>query len=101
LSALASDDLRFGLERYEGVAGGALSDAFALAVDTVLERLSRFPESGSPQFADRLNVPNLRGARLARFDRWIVYHFNMLDHILVARILESNLDITAEFFITE
>lgn len=73
---------------YARQGGLALGEAFLAEVEATLERIARHPGIGSQRHATL--VPGLpaplRWLPLHRFDRFLVYYFEVPDHVEVVRI---------------
>lgn len=94
LSAVADlRDARAGYGRIEA----SLADAFALAMEQVIERLELFPRSGTPVEG----FDDLRRFRVRRFPYGVFYRFSDPDEVRVLRVLHDRRDRSAELSPTE
>ncbi|OYO25130.1 hypothetical protein CGZ93_01345 [Enemella dayhoffiae] len=87
LSPEAVADLHDAHDRYRQIAAD-LADAFAEAVEGVIERLTLFPHSGTPVegFGD------LRRARLTRFPYGVFYRLTDRGEVRILRVLHDRQD---------
>lgn len=67
---------------------------FADAIQVVYRQIADTPKLGSPGYAHRLNIPDLRTRKLARFP-YLVFYLEHEDRIDVVRILHNARDIPA------
>lgn len=61
-------------------------------LEKALEQLSRYPESGSPRYAQELNLPGLRHWPLPGYP-YLVFYTEGEGHLDVWRVLHSERDI--------
>jgi toxin ParE1/3/4 len=80
-------------EYYDREAGETLGNRFIQQCDAGLERLSRFPESGT---LVRYKHPKLEGCRfilVPEFDNILIFYKALRDHIEIIRILHGARDL--------
>lgn len=61
-------------------------------LEKAFEHLSRFPESGSPRYAQELNLPGLRHWPVPDYP-YLVFYVVGADHVDVWRVLHAERDI--------
>ena len=76
----------------EGAQAAAL--AFIDALEKAYSHIGRHPATGSPRYAQELNLPSLRHWPLTRHP-YLVFYVEHTDHIDVWRVLHSRRDIPA------
>jgi len=74
----------------EDAQGAALG--FIDALEAAYAHISRQPGSGSPRYAQELDIPGLRSWPLTRYPH-LVFYMERSDHIDVWRVLHGKLDI--------
>jgi toxin ParE1/3/4 len=92
--ALASRDVEEAVDHYlsEGSAQAAMG--FIDAVERAFAHIGRHPGSGSPRYAQLLDLPDLRFWGLKRYP-YLVFYVERHDHIDVWRVLHGQRDIPA------
>jgi toxin ParE1/3/4 len=89
---LAQQDITQAFDYYLGAAGPATAVDFVNEIDVCVQRIERFPEAGSPRYADLLNIEGLRFAVVTRFP-YLVFYFERPDYVDIVRVLHQHQDI--------
>lgn len=76
----------------EGAADAALG--FIDALEQAYDHIGRHPATGSPRYAQELNLPGLRSWPLKRYPH-LVFYVERGDHVDVWRVLHGQKDIPA------
>lgn len=92
--AVASRDVAEAIEHYSNEAGDRVALRFIDAVEQAYEHIGRQPVSGSPRYAQELNIPGLRVWPLAGFP-YLVFYVDRRDHVDIWRVLHGRRDIPA------
>ena len=92
--ALASRDVDQAIERYLDEGGGRVGLGFINALEKAYRHIARHPASGSPRYAQELDLPGLRVWPLKRYPH-LVFYVERDDHIDVWRVLHSQHDLPA------
>jgi toxin ParE1/3/4 len=96
LRTSAENDIDDALDHYAAEAGQAVALRFATAVEAAVAAIAAYPSAGSPRYAHRLEIPELRCQSLRGFPYMIFYV--ELDHSIEAwRVLHGARDIPASF----
>ena len=82
----------------EGAQAAAL--AFIDALEKAYSHIGRHPATGSPRYAQELNLPNLRHWPLTRHP-YLVFYVEHTNHIDVWRVLHSRRDIPAWMHVSD
>ena len=90
--ALARQDVDDAIDYYAGEAGEDIALRFVDALRDAYRVISSRPASGSPRFAQQLELPGLRSRKLRRFP-YLVFYIERPDHIDVWRVLHAQRDI--------
>ena len=69
---------------------------FVREMDACMQRIERFPEAGSPRYADLLDVEGLRFSIIERFP-YLVFYFERPDCLDIVRVLHQHQDIPGIF----
>lgn len=90
----ANRDVDEAIDHYlsEGAEQAALG--FIDALERGYAHIGRHPATGSPRYAQELNLPGLRFWRLTRYP-YLVFYVERTDHVDVWRVLHAQLDIPA------
>jgi len=89
---LAQGDIAAAFEHYLIAAGADTAVDFVHEIDACMQRIERFPEAGSPRYADMLDAEGLRFAVVARFP-YMVFYFERPDFVDIVRVLHQHQDI--------
>jgi toxin ParE1/3/4 len=91
---LAHRDVEDAVAHYlsEGALAAALG--FIDALEQAYSRIGRHPATGSPRYAHKLNLSDLRCSPLTRYP-YLVFYVEHSDHIDVWRVLHGRRDIPA------
>jgi toxin ParE1/3/4 len=92
--AVARRDVEAITAHHLTVAGGAVAERFADALDHALRKIGRYPGAGSPRYAHELGLPGVRAWRLARFP-YLVFYREGADEIEIWRVLHGRRDLAA------
>ncbi len=87
-------DVEAAVRRYAENAGAPTADAFLDALDGATAHMVRHPSTGSPRWAQALNVDGLRSWKLGRFAH-LVFYVEREDRVEVWRVLDGARDIPA------
>jgi toxin ParE1/3/4 len=90
----AGQDIDEAALHYAHEGGYALGAGFYDEVEAVLNFISANPKSGSPRYANLLDVPGLCVWRLKRFP-YSIFYFEHDTHLDVVRVLHQSTDIPA------
>ena len=89
---LANRDVDHALNHYLDAGGERVGLGFIDALERAYRHIARHPASGSPRYAQELDVPGLRAWPLKR-DPHLVFSVERDDHIDVWRVLHSQRDL--------
>ena len=92
--ALASRDVDQAIGRYLDEGGERVGLGFIDALEKAYRHIARHPASGSPRYAQELDLPGLRVWPLKRYPH-LVFYVERDDHIDVWRVLHSQRDLPA------
>ena len=92
--ALASRDVDQAIEHYLDEGGERVGLGFIDALEKAYRYIARHPASGSPRYAQELDLPGLRVWPLKRYPH-LVFYVERDDHIDVWRVLHSQRDLPA------
>lgn len=92
--ALASRDVDQAIEHYLDEGGERVGLGFIDALEKAYRHIARHPASGSPRYAQELDLPGLRVWPLKRYPH-LVFYVERDDHIDVWRVLHSQRDLPA------
>ena len=92
--ALASRDVDQAIEHYLDEGGERVGLGFIDALERAYRHIARHPASGSPRYAQELDLPGLRVWPLKRYPH-LVFYVERNDHIDVWRVLHSQRDLPA------
>lgn len=92
--ALASRDVDQAIEHYLDEGGERVGLGFIDALERAYRHIARRPASGSPRYAQELDLPGLRVWPLKRYPH-LVFYVERNDHIDVWRVLHSQRDLPA------
>ena len=92
--ALASRDVDQAIERHLDEGGERVGLGFIDALEKAYRHIARHPASGSPRYAQELDLPGLRVWPLKRYPH-LVFYVERDDHIDVWRVLHSQRDLPA------
>lgn len=88
----ARHDIDQAIDLYLERAAYDAASRFVDELEKALEHLSRYPESGSPRYAQELNLPGLRYWPVPDFP-YLVFYVPGEDHLDVWRVLHADRDI--------
>jgi toxin ParE1/3/4 len=80
------------IAHYLGEGGERVALSFIEAVERAYAHVGRQPASGSPRYAQELNLPGLRAWPLDRFP-YLVFYVERQDHVDLWRVLHGRRDI--------
>lgn len=92
LRRAASPDIDEALEFYVGRDASDAARRWVDELETAFEHLSRHPESGSPRYAEELDLPGLRNWPVPGHP-YLVFYVEHRDHLDVWRVLHVERDI--------
>lgn len=90
--ALANRDIDQALDHYLDEGGERVGLGFIDALEKAYRHIARHPASGSPRYAQELDLPGLRAWPLKRYP-YLVFYVERDDHIDVWRVLHSQRDL--------
>jgi toxin ParE1/3/4 len=91
---LAERDTQDAITRYIDEGGADLALRFIDALEAAYRHIAANPASGSPRYAQELDLPELRFWAVKRFP-YLIFYVEHEDHIDVWRILHGQRDIPA------
>ena len=91
---LANRDVDQAINHYLDEGGERVGLGFIDALEKAYRHIARHPASGSPRYAQELDVPGLRAWLLKRHP-YLVFYVERDDHIDVWRVLHSQRDLPA------
>ncbi len=91
---LAQQDIVTAFDHYLAEAGVPVAADFVRAIDDCMQCIERFPEAGSPRYAELLDVEGLRFAVVERFP-YLMFYLEQADYVDVVRVLHQRQDIPA------
>lgn len=91
---LANRDVEEAITYYLGEGGEPAALGFIDAVEQAFAHIGRHPGTGSPRYAQLLDLPDLRFWALKRYPH-LVFYVERVDHIDVWRVLHGQRDIPA------
>lgn len=91
---LANRDVDEAIAHYLNEGGERVALRFVDAVERAYTHIGRQAASGSPRYAQELNIPGLRFWPLGRFP-YLVFYVERQDHVDVWRVLHGRRDIPA------
>lgn len=94
LREVAESDIEQAFSYYLREAGSGVAIAFIAALDAVWAQLESHPASGSPRYAEQLDLPGLRASLTERFP-YVALYVERDDYIDVLRLLHQQQDIPA------
>ncbi len=92
--ALANRDIDQAINHYLDEGGERVGLGFIDALEKAYRHIARHPASGSPRYAQELDLPGLRVWPLKRYPH-LVFYVERDDHIDVWRVLHSQRDLPA------
>ena len=92
--ALANRDVDQAIDHYLDEGGERVGLGFIDALEKAYRHIARHPASGSPRYAQELDLPGLRAWPLKRHP-YLVFYVERDDHIDVWRVLHSQRDLPA------
>ena len=92
--ALANRDVDQAIDHYLDEGGERAGLGFIDALEKAYRHVARHPASGSPRYAQELDLPGLRVWLLKRYP-YLVFYVERDDHIDVWRVLHSQRDLPA------
>ena len=90
--ALARQDVEEAIDYYAREAGPDVALRFIDAISEAYRQISARPATGSPRYANELDLPELRSRKLGRFP-YVIFYLERDDHIDVWRLLHAQRDI--------
>jgi toxin ParE1/3/4 len=94
--ALAQDDIGHAFDHYLSVASATVASQFVLETDACVQRIERFPSSGSLRYAELLDIESLRFLVVERFP-YLLFYFEREDHGDIVRMLHQHQDVPTIF----
>lgn len=94
LRARADLDLTDAVDHYLAETGAEVALALIAAIEQACGHLAMHPASGSPRYAQELDLPGLRAWRVRRHP-YLIFYLAQDDYVDVWRILHSARDIPA------
>ena len=94
LREVAERDIEQAFSYYLKEAGPGLAVEFIAALDAMWAQLESHPASGSPRYAEQLDLPGLRASLTERFP-YVALYVERNNHIDVLRVLHQQQDIPA------
>ncbi len=91
---LANRDVDQAIDHYLDEGGERVGLGFIDALERAYRHIARHPASGSPRYAQELDLPGLRVWPLKRYPH-LVFYVERDDHIDVWRVLHSQRDLPA------
>ena len=91
---LANRDVDQAIDHYLDEGGERVGLGFIDALERAYRHIARHPASGSPRYAQDLDLPGLRVWPLKRYPH-LVFYVERDDHIDVWRVLHSQRDLPA------
>ena len=92
--ALANRDVDQAIDHYLDEGGERVGLGFIEALEKAYRHIARHPASGSPRYAQELDLPGLRAWPLKRYP-YLVFYVERDDHVDVWRVLHSQRDLPA------
>ncbi len=89
---LANRDIDAAINYYLDEDGERAGLGFIDALERAYRHIARYPASGSPRYAQELDLPGLRSWPLKRYSH-LVFYVERDDHIDVWRVLHSQRDL--------
>lgn len=93
---LARDDVETAVDHYHAEGGLALARRFIDALEVAIQRLGKYPLTGSLRYAYELDIPELRTWTLPGFP-YLVFYIDRSEHVDVWRVLHARRDLPASF----
>ncbi len=90
----ANQDIDEAVDHYLTRGGEKAALGFVDALARAFGHIARHPATGSPRYADALDLPGLRTWKLKRYPH-LVFYMDREDHIDVWRMLHGEMDIPA------
>jgi len=91
---LANRDIDDAVDHYLNEGGEQAARGFIDVLERAYAHIGRHPATGSPLYAQELNLPGLRSWSLKRYP-YLVFYVERDDHIDVWRVLHGQRDIPA------
>jgi toxin ParE1/3/4 len=92
--AAANRDVEEAVDHYLTEAGEKAALGFIAALERAFGHIARHPATGSPRYAQELDLPGLRSWPLKRYP-YLVFYVEQVDHCDVWRVLQSERHIPA------
>lgn len=90
----AQNDINDAIDHYLTEAGPAVTLSFIDALEDVLREIGMRPKSGSPRYAQELDIPGLRFRTIGRFP-YLIFYIEKEAEVDVWRILHGARDVPA------
>jgi toxin ParE1/3/4 len=100
LSEGAVLEVQAALDRYIESAGFDVADAFVDALTDAYRHIELHPGTGSPRYAQKLDIPGLRSWPVSRFP-YLIFYFDMPGYIDVVHVLHGAMDISHSLRVQE
>ena len=94
LRALAQRDVREAVLWYRREGGANPAQHFVEALEHAYAQLARRPASGSPRYANELNLPGLRCWPIRKFP-YLIFYVEHADSLDIWRVLHGQRDLPA------
>ena len=92
LHAVAKSDVQDALDHYLAEAGNQVALSFIDDLQRAYRQIARYPERGSPRYAQELDLPDLRPWPIKHFP-YLVFYVETEHHIDLRRELHAERDI--------
>ena len=90
----ANQDIEDAVAHYLTEGADTTALGFIDALQNAYRHIGRHPATGSPRYANELNLPGLRSWPLTRYP-YLVFYVERSDHVDVWRVLQGQRDIPA------
>jgi len=90
----ADKDIETAVAHYREEAGKKVAAGFVDALERAFQHIARHPATGSPRYAQELDLSGLRSWPLKRYP-YLVFYVEKADHLDVWRVLHGERDIPA------
>ena len=94
LRDLADRDVETAVDYYVQEAGADVATQFVVELQNGLRAIAEHPGTGSPRYAQELDLPGLRSRKAPRYP-YLIFYVEQNDHIDVWRALHAQRDIAA------
>ena len=90
----ADRDIEAVVDYYAQESGADVATGFVEELQNGLHTIAEHPGTGSPRYAQELDLPGLRSRKVARYPQ-LIFYMEQNDHIDVWRVLHAQRDIPA------